>query len=109
MAAFVKKIDLFKILLLFLIILSYFVGFFLRENSAGGAESDFIYHTWPAIQGLKEDFFLSIKNFGKFGEGSWPMFHILNAFINPFTETQFSFQFSIGSDENLFSLIFPGI
>ena len=109
MAVFVKKIDLFKILLLFLIILSYFVGFFLRENSAGGAESDFIYHTWPAIQGLKENFFLSIKNFGKFGEGSWPMFHILNVFINPFTETQFSFQFSICIVSIINFLIFENI
>ena len=53
-----------------MIISSYFLGFLLRENSAGGAESDFIYHTWPAIQGIKENFLLAIKNYGEFKEGS---------------------------------------
>ena len=91
----INKIYYTKIFLLVLIILSYFLGFLFRENSAGGAESDFIYHTWPAIQGIKENFLLAIKNYGEFKEGSWPMFHILNVFFNPFTNSQLSFQFSI--------------
>ena len=91
----INKIDYSKIFLLVLIILSYFLGFLLRENSAGGAENDFIYHTWPAIQGIEENFLLAIKNYGEFKEGPWPMFHILNVFFNPFINSQLSFQFSI--------------
>ena len=56
-----NKVDYVKIFLFVLIILSYFLGFSLRENSAGGAEGDFINHTWPAIQAMKEDFFLIIQ------------------------------------------------
>jgi len=89
------KLYYLKILLIFFIITSYFLGFGLRENAAGGAEGDFINFTWPAIQGFKIDFLDSIKNYGKFHEGSWPMFHILNAFLNPFTYSEISFQFSI--------------
>ena len=84
-----------KFISFFLILISYFLGFFFRENIAGGAEADFINHTWPAIKSFQSDFIYTIKNYGKFGEGSWPMFHILNAFINPFTDTQIKFQFSI--------------
>ena len=71
------------------------MGFFLRENTSGGAESDFVNATWPAIQAIKENFYFSIKNYGKFGDGSWPMFHILNALFNPFTFSEYFFQLSI--------------
>tara|TARA_B100000700_G_scaffold302030_1_gene371884 strand:+ start:7622 stop:8962 length:1341 start_codon:yes stop_codon:yes gene_type:complete len=90
-----EKISYFKILLIFTIIISYFLGFFLRENTSGGAESDFVNATWPAIQAIKENFYFSIKNYGKFGDGSWPMFHILNALFNPFTFSEYFFQLSI--------------
>ena len=104
-----NKVDYVKIFLFVLIILSYFLGFSLRENSAGGAEGDFINHTWPAIQAIKEDFFFGIKNYGIFFEASWPMFHILNAFFNPFTESQLSFQFSITLISTLNFFIFESI
>ena len=90
-----KTIDILKIFFLILIISSYFFGFTLRENLAGGAETDFVSHTWPIIQSFKNDFFYTIKNYGIFGEGSWPMFHIINAFLNPFSNSQINFQFSI--------------
>ena len=74
---------------------SYVIGFFLRENIAGGAEQDFLSFTWPAILSFKNDFYFSIKNYGSFGEGSLPLFHIINAYLNPFTFDQFAFQGSI--------------
>ena len=51
-----------KIFLLIIISSSYFLGFYLRENAAGGAEGDFLNHTWPALQGIKNDFYYSLKN-----------------------------------------------
>ena len=98
-----------KFISFLLILISYFLGFFLRENIAGGAEADFLNHTWPAIKSFQLDFIYTIKNYGKFGEGSWPMFHILNAFINPFTDTQIKFQFSITCISLLNFFIFENI
>ena len=90
------KIDeLIKISIIFFILLSYFAGFNLRENLAGGAEEDFFQFTWPAIKGLEDNFLDSILNYGKFHEGSWPMFHLINAFLNPFTYSELTFQLSI--------------
>ena len=91
----IKTIDALKILCLVTVIFSYFYGYLTRENLAGGAESDFISFTWPIIQSFKNDFFYTIKNYGNFGEGSWPMFHIINAFLNPLSNSQIYFQFSI--------------
>ena len=84
-----------KIFFLFLIFLSYFIGFFLRENIAGGAENDFLDFTWPAILAFKDSFYSTLLNYGKFGEGSLPLFHIINAYLNPFTQNQYLFQTSI--------------
>ena len=84
-----------KSLIISLMFISYLFGFFLRENLAGGAENDFISFTWPAIEAFKRNFFLTLKNYGTFGEGSTPLFHILNAYLNPFTFSQISFQASI--------------
>ena len=90
-----NTINALKIFFLIAVIFSYFFGFFIRENLAGGAESDFISFTWPIIQSFKDNFFYTIKNYGIFGEGSWPTFHIINAFLNPLTNSQINFQFSM--------------
>ena len=45
-------------------------------------ETDFLKFTWPAVLSFKRDFAYSIINYGKFGEGSTPLFHILNAYLN---------------------------
>ena len=94
----INKIDfnsLFKLFLILFVITTYFVGFFFRENAVGGGEADFISHTWPAIQSFKQDFFYTIKNYGIFHEGAYPLFHILNAYLNPFSNNVIAFQFSI--------------
>ena len=87
--------NLIKILILFSFFCSYFFGFFLRENVAGGAEQDFLSYTWPVILALKENFYFTIINYGSYGEGSPPMFHIINAYLNPFSNNQLFFQASI--------------
>ena len=81
--------------LIILILFSYFFGFYLRENIAGGAEADFNNLTWKGILSFKNNFLDTLYNYGKIGEGSLPLFHILNAYFNPFTYNKDSFQLSI--------------
>ncbi len=69
--------------------------FFFKDLAPGGAAGDFQNITWPLLLSFKEDFFFSIKNYGAFGEGSYPLFYIINSYINPFTSTQTEFLFSI--------------
>ena len=90
-----KNIILLKYSFLFLVFQSYLIGFFLRENIAGGAEKDFLLFTWPGIQAFKENFTDAIINWSAIGEGSTPLFHILNAYFNPFSYSQIAFQSSI--------------
>lgn len=89
------KYIIIKNLFLFLFFISYIFGFLFRENIAGGAETDFLNFTWPVINSLKQDFFYTIRNYGSFGEGSPPLFHIINAYLNPFTFNKIFFQGSI--------------
>ena len=91
--------------LIFLILFSYFFGFYLRENIAGGAEADFNNFTWKGILSFKNNFLDVLYNYGKIGEGSLPLFHILNAYFNPFTYNKESFQLSI-SFLSLLNVIF---
>ena len=86
-----NKFDFFKILIFFLILISYFTGFFLRENAAGGGE-EFYQLSWPIIQSFKENFLTTLKNYGNFGDFTIPFLHILNASINPFTNNIYEFQ-----------------
>ena len=74
---------------------SYVLGFFLRENIAGGAEKDFENFTWPLIIAFKYNFYNTLLNYGTFGEGSLPLFHIINAYFNPFSNNKFLIQGSI--------------
>ena len=90
-----KDLNILKYSYLILILSFYFFGFFQRENIAGGAEQDFLKFTWPVINSFKENFFYTLENYGSFGEGSFPLFHILNAYLNPFTFNEIYFQGSI--------------
>ncbi len=90
-----KDLNILKYSYLILILSFYFFGFFQRENIAVGAEQDFLKFTWPVINSFKENFFYTLENYGSFGEGSFPLFHILNAYLNPFTFNEIYFQGSI--------------
>ena len=90
-----KYKDYSKKFIILLFSLSFFVGFFLRENIAGGAEQDFLRYTWPVILAFKENFLFTILNYGSYGEGSLPLFHIINAYLNPFSENKILFQASV--------------
>ena len=84
----------FKILVICSISISFFLGYFLRENAAGGG-LEFYELSWPIIQSFKKDFLFSIQNYGSFRDYTIAFSHILNAYINPFSNDIENFQLSI--------------
>ena len=80
----INKNNLFKIIVIGLIFISFFLGYFLRENASGGG-LEFYNLSWPIIQSLKKDFMFTINNYGTYGDATIPFSHILNAYLNPFT------------------------
>lgn len=90
-----KNTDNYKYFIISVLILSYIIGFYFRENIAGGAKRDFLDWTYPAILAFKENFYQSLLNYRKIGEGSLPLFHIINAYLNPFNHSPIFFQASI--------------
>ena len=102
---FLKKKIYFKIFTIFLIIISFFIGFILRENAVGGG-TEFYELSWPIIQSFKIDFLDTIKNYGKFRDYTLPFSHILNAYINPFSDNIEHFQLSITIISFVIFLIF---
>ncbi len=91
---FSNRHFIFKVLVICSISISFFLGYFFRENAAGGG-SEFYELSWPIIQSFKEDFLFSIKNYGSFGDYTIPFSHVLNAYINPFSNDIENFQLSI--------------
>ena len=91
---FSNKYFFLKILVICSISLSFFLGYFLRENAAGGG-LEFYKLSWPIIQSFKSDFLFTIKNYATFGDGTIPFSHIINAYLNPFNTDEANFQLSI--------------
>ena len=89
-----NKEVLLKLAIICLISVSFFLGYFLRENAAGGG-LEFYELSWPIIQSFKKDFLFSIQNYGSFRDYTIPFSHILNAYINPFSNDIENFQLSI--------------
>lgn len=80
---FLKKIfskNKISVIFFFLILLSYFLGFFLRENSAGGGLDD-LEHEWNNYNLLKENL-LNFLN-SNYEASRFPLYHYLNILINP--------------------------
>ena len=73
--------DKISIFILTLIFTSFIIGFFLRENSAGGGPID-LEHEWYNFKLLKENFlyFLNID----YEASRFPLYHYLNIKINHF-------------------------
>ena len=86
--------------LIFLSIASYFVGYFLKENSAGGGEADFKF-VWQNLQTFDNySLFEAIKLTGVaddkiFQSTRTPGFYILNKLLNPFIDNKANFKISI--------------
>ena len=97
--------NIFKIAFVCLLIISFFVGYFLRENASGGGE-EFYNLSWPIIQSLNKDFIFTFKKYGTFGDATIPFSHILNAYLNPFTNIDTEFLLSVTIISFVIYLIF---
>ena len=62
-----KKNKLSCLLVIF-ILLSYFLGFYVREISNGAGHYDLELFIWIIVSDLKQDFFATIKNYPSYGE-----------------------------------------
>ncbi len=98
------------IILTILIVLSYFVGFYFNENSAGGGKGDFYAFTLKNLEffntnDLKEALgVVNTDDTGKlFRSSRIPGVYIFNKFFNPFTDSPYQYRLSI----LLFSLLVP--
>ena len=89
-----NKEVLLKFFVICLISVSFFLGYFLRENSVGGG-TEFYELSWPIIQSFKKDFLFTINNYATFNDGTIPFSHIINAYLNPFSDIDTNFQLSV--------------
>ena len=77
-----------SIIIFFATIISFFIGFLLRENSAGGGLID-LSHEWHNYLLLKQNILGFL--YGNYEASRFPLFHILNIYINPFINEQTDF------------------
>jgi len=87
--------NIVSFLLIFLSFTSYFLGFYLDENSAGGGSyiGDWQF-AWPNIQiFLNEDIFTALNN-ENYTSNRPPLLYILHKF-NPFIETEIGYRRSV--------------
>ena len=57
---FLNRYFFLKILVICSISISFFLGYFLKENAVGGG-SEFFRLSWPIIQSFKQDFLFTLK------------------------------------------------
>ncbi len=83
----IKKNKL-SFLFILLILLSYFLGFYIREISNGAGHIDLEHHIWLVISDLRQDYFETIRNYQKarYAEATFPFFHSFQSFFNPATK-----------------------
>lgn len=89
-----NKNLVFKVVIILLLSFSFFLGYYLRENSTGGGP-EFYQLSWPIIQSFKKDFLFTINNYGTFADFTIPFSHIINAYLNPFSNKITNFQLSV--------------
>ena len=63
----------------------FFLNFYFKEFLLAGSRGDFIAFVFNNIQSFKSNFIFSIKNYGLLGDANWPLFYIIHAFGNPFS------------------------
>ena len=94
--------------LIFFTIISYFIGFINKENSAGGGEVDFQF-VWQNLQTFESYNLLeaikltAVPDDKIFQSTRTPGFYIINKLLNPFTYNKDTFQISIF----IFSILIP--
>ncbi len=90
---FSNRYFFFKVLVICSISISFFLGYFFGENSAGGG-AEFYAMEWPIIQSFKKDFLFTINNYGAMNDYTMPFSYILQAYLNPFSNNVANFQLS---------------
>ena len=75
--------------LIFLLLSSYFLGFYLREITNGAGHIDLEHFIWLIVIDLKQDYFETIRNYQSYGEATFPFFHSFQSFFNPATKNLF--------------------
>ena len=100
-----SKTNMFKTIFSCLIIISFFLGYFFKENSAGGGP-EFYDLSWPIIQSFKTDFLYTLENYGSFRDYTIPFSHILNSYLNTFSNNLETFQLSVTIISFIIFLIF---
>ena len=97
-----KNFKLYIFIVIFFTILLFLIGFFFQENSAGagGFKGDF-QHVWSNLSLFKNyDFRDALKATAgqdeiKYISSRTPLIYILNAYLNPLTESKYSYIISI--------------
>ena len=72
-----------SLILIFLLLSSYFLGFYFREITNGAGHIDLEYHIWIIVNDLRKDYFETIKNYQSYKEATFPFFHSFQSFFNP--------------------------
>ena len=83
-------------IIIFLTILSYFIGFYLNENSAGaGSFTGDINHVWKNLQiYLNNDVFISLSS-SEYYSNRPPLLYIFHKYLNPLTDNINTFRISV--------------
>ena len=90
----INLFDYFIYAILILIFISYFLGFYFREISNGAGHGDLELHIWPLLIDLQYNYLDTIENYSDYKEATFPFFHTLQYFFNPFIETVFEYTLS---------------
>ena len=86
----ISKIEnLISVIFILLSITFYFLGFFYREISNGAGHTDLQLHIWPLVNDFNENYVYTLKNYLSYKEATFPFFHTLQAFLNPFKKSYF--------------------
>jgi len=83
-----------KIIVILVGLSLYFIGFYFKEFSPSGSQSDFKAFVFRNIHYFRDDFISSIKNYGEMGDANFPFFYIFHAYLNPFSYGQDTYLFS---------------
>ena len=84
----ISKIEnLIVVICILLSIIFYFLGFFYREISNGAGHTDLQLHIWPLVNDFNENYVYTLKNYLSYKEATFPFFHTVQAFLNPFKQS----------------------
>jgi hypothetical protein len=82
----IKNSNYLKVSIILFSISIFFLNFYFKEFLLGGSRGDFIAFVFNNIQSVKSNFIFSIKNYGLLKDANWPLFYIIHAFVNPFSD-----------------------